>query len=648
MSIPGFIPLVAKNLAVSKQPNAADALDLLSQVGWGGLTKKQRDDRASAVRTLVRICCPEVGNRTKGPAFLSAAQMVPMDCAYLNKRLYEQSPTALGLPPKHVGKPARRFENVVVLLRDVLRRHGQHAPELPRADKLAPAWNVLHAALTIERRKALIAFMGYCTREEIAPAAVDNATLDAFEAWTVAHTIHRDPHGRARRIASNWNWAGQNIGCWPASQLTRPGMRDEYTLPFSAYPISFREDLARFLERLACTSEQELFPDDIIAPRTKSPRSRRQPREKRTLETREYQIRQAAAALVRSGIPPESLLRLRDMVEPVSRVRDILTFHRQRTLDKQGADGKAPVDQPLNVRTTNLAGIAEALRQIGVFHCADAPEGALPEADIARITAWARSVVPENPMVMTDKNMQRLRKLVEPRNYALLLHYPEALEKRAASLYAGGPKHLPRPRPAALLVMYAVALDILTVCPLRRENLARLRLDQHLVRVRPDGPIDHIHLAANEVKNDAVVHWPLAPETGQLIELYVQKYRPHLAEPGNPFLFPDSGQGGRAAQNISTGLIKMVERDIGVEFNLHLMRHLAVLRYLRAHPGQYEVVRRILGHKKVATTMAYYAGLEDTVAAANALHKVVSGERQDTRLVASAAFGWNASRRGAK
>jgi integrase len=507
----------------------------------------------------------------------------------------------------------------------------------------------LHAALTIERRKGLIAFMGYCTREEVAPATVDNATLDAFEAWTVAHTIHRDPHGRARRIASNWNWAGRNIGCWPASQLTRPGMRDEYTLPFSAYPISFQEDLARFLERLACTSEQELFPDDIIAPRTKSPRSRRQPREKRTLSTREYQIRQAAAALVIGGISPEKLGMLRDLVQPVSRVRDILTFHRKRTLEKQGADGKAPVDQPLNVKTTNLAGIGEALRQIAVFHCGDSPEGPLPEADIARITTWARSVAPENPLVMTDKNMQRLRKLVEPRYYALLLHYPEALKKRAEPLYAGdGLKRPPRPRPAALLMMYAVALDILTVCPLRRENLASLRLDQHLVRVRPDGPIDHIHLAANEVKNDAVVHWPLAPETGRLIELYVQKYRPHLAEPGNPFLFPDSGLGGRAAHDLSIGLIEMVERDIGVEFNLHLMRHLAVLRYLRAHPGHYEVVRRILGHKKVSTTIAYYAGLEDTVAAAIALNKVVSDERQDTRLIASAAYGWNASRRGAK
>jgi len=424
-------------------------------------------------------------------------------------------------------------------------------------------------------------------------------------------------------------------------------MRDEYSPPLEAYRASFREDAESFLAHLACTDEREIFPDDVAVPRTKSPRSRRRPLSRRTVETRRAQIRWAAAALVETGHPPESLRTLRDLVQPVGRVRDILVFHRRRALERRGIDAGAAEAKRLDVRTTHLAGIADVLRQIAVYHFKDSPEGPLPEADVARITAWANSVAPEARVTMTDKNMRRLRALVEPRTYALLLHYPRALMKRAAAVQAGGPDREPNPRAAALLAMYAVALEILTVCPLRRDNLAGLRLDRHLRRARPGGLISDIHLAAAEVKNAEAVHWPLAPGSARLVEEYLRKHRPHLAEAGNPFLFPGRGQRGRGAQDLAIGLTKLVEREIGVEFNLHLMRHFAVLLYLRAHPGQYEVVRRILGHRKVETTKTFYAGLEG--AAAAGLHQaVVCDERRATRLLAAGAFGREDRRRGAR
>ena len=44
-------------------------------------------------------------------------------------------------------------------------------------------------------------------------------------------------------------------------------------------------------------------------------------------------------------------------------------------------------------------------------------------------------------------------------------------------------------------------------------------------------------------------------------------------------------------------------------------RHIAALIYLRLNPGGYEVMRRVLGHKKMDTTSNFYAGLEATAAA---------------------------------
>jgi hypothetical protein len=638
------LPVTLGSGAGEAPPTAADAWLLLE--GCPDLTPKERQTYVGAIRALVRICCPEISRKERNRAvLLERAATVPMDCAHLNERFYRRSPAACGLT-------RQRYGNIGSLVRDVLRRLGRHAEELPCVDGLLPDWQALHAPLSSERRRGMIAFMGYCTREGITPAQVTTQTLLTFREWSAAWTLHRDPHGRARRAASNWNWANRHVAGWPATRLTLPSMRDEYTLPFEAYPAAFQRDVEAYLEGLACRGEQELFPDDVArpriqGPRSRSPRSRRQPLSERTIETRRYQIRQAAAALVASGHPPESLETLRDLVQPTERVRSILMFHRRRTLERRRIDDAGgEAGQQRVVRTQNLAGIGEVLRQIALFHCG------LPEDgdEFTRIRAWSSSVTPEQQVTMTEKNTHRLRGLMEPRTYAALLHYPATLMKWVASCGQGtatrGRHRELKPRDAALTTLYAVVMEILIICPLRRDNLARLRLDRHLHRARPGGPITHIHLSGPEVKNREAVDWPIPPESAQLIETYLRQHRPHLADPGNPFLFPGRGPRCRAAHDIAVGLTERIKQDIGAAFNMHIMRHMAVLRYLRRHPGQYEIVRRVLGHKSVKTTIAYYAGLE-VAAAAESFHALIASDRKDTRLLVGSAFG-KAPRRGGR
>jgi integrase len=49
--------------------------------------------------------------------------------------------------------------------------------------------------------------------------------------------------------------------------------------------------------------------------------------------------------------------------------------------------------------------------------------------------------------------------------------------------------------------------------------------------------------------------------------------------------------------------------------NAHLFRHLAGMLFLERQPGEYETVRRLLGHKKLETTMGYYARFDSKAAA---------------------------------
>ena len=55
---------------------------------------------------------------------------------------------------------------------------------------------------------------------------------------------------------------------------------------------------------------------------------------------------------------------------------------------------------------------------------------------------------------------------------------------------------------------------------------------------------------------------------------------------------------------------KFIRARLGLDINLHLFRHLAGYVHLSAHPGEYETVRQLLGHKFLKTTIDFYTGLE--------------------------------------
>ena len=63
---------------------------------------------------------------------------------------------------------------------------------------------------------------------------------------------------------------------------------------------------------------------------------------------------------------------------------------------------------------------------------------------------------------------------------------------------------------------------------------------------------------------------------------------------------------------------------------MHLMRHLGAKLYLDENPGAYEVVRRVLAHKSMSTTINSYTGLE-TEAAVRHFDAVILGMRDGIR-----------------
>ena len=66
----------------------------------------------------------------------------------------------------------------------------------------------------------------------------------------------------------------------------------------------------------------------------------------------------------------------------------------------------------------------------------------------------------------------------------------------------------------------------------------------------------------------------------------------------------------------------------GVRITPHQFRHGAAKLLLDAKPGQYESVRKVLGHKNIDTTYEHYAGAE-TQAAIELYDDVILGLKED-------------------
>ena len=80
------------------------------------------------------------------------------------------------------------------------------------------------------------------------------------------------------------------------------------------------------------------------------------------------------------------------------------------------------------------------------------------------------------------------------------------------------------------------------------------------------------------------------------------------------WLFPGESGGYKTPSMFSDQITKAVLKATGVRLTVHQFRHAAAALMLQQDPGNYEWVRRVLGHKNIQTTINFYIGLETTQA----------------------------------
>jgi integrase len=416
-----------------------------------------------------------------------------------------------------------------------------------RTADLPEPWSSLSALLPAPGlRYGLSRLIKFCATSGIAPDTVDASTFDAFELWLQDNTLCTNPRRKAREAARQWNRAVKSVQGWPEQRVELAPALDAYCLAWEEFPETFRKDAEAWLASL----KVDCWHDESAPLR---------PLKASSIETRRFQIRQAASVLVRQGVALDSIASLADLVEP-DRVVQVLSFFWER-------NGKKPSSQ--------AAGIAHCLLAIARHRVK------LPEVDLDKLRRLKRRVTPRQSG-LTPKNRETLRQFEDDLNKERLLMFPVEAMNKAIRMSNRAPED------AALLAQTAVAVEILVMMPLRLNNLANLHLDRHL---EWRGERLFVIIPAESVKNDEPIEFELPADSIALLQTYRERFRP-LLDNGTAYLFPGKLSGRpKNRTHLSRHITRTLKREIGIQITPHQFRHVAAKIWLDDNPGSYEVIR---------------------------------------------------------
>jgi integrase len=527
--------------------------DVLARVpNFEGVSVQSRQNMASSIRTLCRV-------GARNPSLISIDTR-------LIRNIMDQAPsTAVDLSPSHWRNVKSDVRRAIRL--SCLTRAGQKC-EVPLTER----WQKLLAKVCDNPQRSTIRrFAQFCTSCQITPEDIDDQILHRYQAFLEATQLYRNPARSVYVLAWAWNKhvaAGQSR---PYKRLNAPNRSRKYALDWADLPKSLAVDVTAFHE--SCQN-----PDPLE-------QTARRPASPVTIKGRDFLLRRYAAALVARGIDKDDLKTLSDMFR-LDRLKEGLRFFLDRNDNK-------PCGQIVQI--INLALVVARRWAI------------LPPEEVDEIKALARRLR-RTQKGLTERNRNRLRQFADDAVLDRLLRLPRHLVSDA------GKRQLSYR--VALKVQMALAIEILIFAPIRIGNLLRLDRNRHFHWARFDGQrVLHLVIPEAEVKNDVDLEFPLPTETVTLLDLYMGSYQPALVRSGSSsLLFPGRDGGSKNQPGLSRQISATIKRETGLVMNPHLFRHLGAHLFLERHPGSYEEVRRVLGHKKIDTTIENYAGLETAAA----------------------------------
>lgn len=493
--------------------------------------------------------------------FKRTPDTVPLDAAALRRLFKTISPGGCEVTKK-------RFANVKSSIGRLLELMCVKSQTV----SLSAAWQANIALIDKPYDRLLLTRFGkFCSERQIAPADVTNSTADYYLAYLQAQLRVSNPQRVHRETIRMWNRMACILLSWPKQELTLPSYSKAYTLPWPAFHPDFTADVERYIAKKTTDD-----PFDLTAPIVAL--------EKTSADTYKDRIKRFASCLVLTGTEISTIRSLSDLVSKE---------HVERGLRYLASARGAKT----------LAGIiAFQLAMIARDHVKR------PDVEVDAITQIAARLRKKSKG-LAPKVRERLLPLKNEANLAKLFLLPTHMARTLVNKKEIKISDAQR-------FQQALALAMLTVCPLRIGSLCSIRLDRHLHwsggAMKGDLVID---FGPDELKNDEPASFPIPKDVAQLIRVYISKFRPLIDPQESQFLFcgkyPDRP---RSSGGLSAQITRVTFDKIGFRVNPHLYRHIVHLVVLRRFPGAYALVARVLTHRSIATTVQNYSHFDGEIA----------------------------------
>src|SRR5262245_48974991 len=521
----------------------------------------------NVLERLATAIIGESRRRDLRSAVVTYAKLVGQEPAAIGLDLTELRRTLNRIVPAEAQVSRKRWANLRSDLAAAFDASGLVTMLKTSGLAVDPAWERLLAGMPQRVRTGLSRFARWASMRHVAPKAVDNEAIAQFIGELEMSTLVRNLRGLQRRVAQNWNALVALTGHGELRPVTVPSFKPAPSrIHWETLPASFRQEVKNYLAWGAMPDPL----DDEARPRALAAR---------TLNLRRNQLHSAVHAAIAGGVPPDRLTSLAALVD-AEVVKALL-----RHMWKQNG-GK------LSAYTHGVAGTLVAL----------AREWAKLPADKVETLKGLRRKLGSLPPGLTAKNENLLRRFDDPRLLRGLIGLPDRLWREARRLPLGS-------RRGFLLFQDALAIDILIHAPLRMENLAALTYERHLHWTPGQGRPVLLVIGADETKNHEKLDLELPVTLADRLWKFRTAIGPQVVGSKPSSLFVTSTGTPRGQGTLALAISKTVRSRLGVKLTPHQFRHIAAKIYLDQHPGGFELVRQLLGHKNLKTTIGAYAGI---------------------------------------
>lgn len=429
-------------------------------------------------------------------------------------------------------------------------------------------WGELQASLDTRIQRAASRLFHFAAGLGILPRHMSQAVIERFEMYLRDEAMVGHWEGTLRGSIRAWNSLAAARENLPA--LTPPPVkRTSYWIPPADWPLGLRDEVEALLDELA---NPNIFRGRKV--RKLKPG---------TVGQYRHMTSTLVSAIVGDGVPLARLTSLRVALHP-DHVARALAFLAARG---GGSVTATMIQMMIRVRVmASICGLPTDQQEEldAIFH--NLEEAAPPER-------LRRS--------MTAKNKALLDRIEHDKQFASLVYtLPDRL---AADARAKQGK-----RSAPALMRTALAIHILLLCSVRRENLIGLELDRSIKRFgKPPHAKWIINLTPDEVKNHQELRHELEGPAAELLEEYLDHWRMKLSDKPNPWLFPGPDGEPIDPKTLASHIQAQTKRVLGVEITPHQFRHISAETFLLAHPDKFDLMSEHLGHRDRNTTRRYYA-----------------------------------------